>query len=108
MDQLGRVLVLMPVNHGDSGPQVTKLSAVLMWRYKKQYVCSGGGDAQIFIPTPWLSRCGLTVISSISWLINYSTKYISVWRYSVMTHSESLAAHLSLTLAPALQATSKL
>lgn len=29
MDQLGRVLVLMPVNHGDSGPK--SQSSLLCW-----------------------------------------------------------------------------
>lgn len=80
MDQLGRVLVWMSLNPGDSA-LVTRQSTVFVWGDGEQEVWGIGDDAF----TQWLSESCLTLISFISCPIDYNTKYIPGWCYSVRT-----------------------
>lgn len=59
MDQLGRVLVLMSVNPGDSA-RVTRQSTVFVWGDEEQEVWGIGDDATKPF-APWLSESCLTL-----------------------------------------------
>lgn len=73
MDQLDRVLVLMSVNSGDSALSHKALYCVSL---KARGWDSSGNASELL--SHLLFKMSLTVISSVSFLIDYSTKCVPV------------------------------